>query len=87
MRKRKRGAHGAGRARYPPIYKQVSLAGKISGTGKTFKVYGRFNLSILGKITVIKILGVPKLVYLMSVLPDPDRHTYKKIEMLIRNFL
>ena len=26
MRKRKRGAHGAGGARYPPIYKQASLA-------------------------------------------------------------
>ena len=29
MRKRKHGAHGAGGARYPSIYKQASLAGRL----------------------------------------------------------
>ena len=41
----------------------------------------------MGKITVIKTLGLPKLVYLMSVLPDPIKDTYNKIEILIRKFL
>ena len=48
---------------------------KILDIEKLFNLYKRFNLSIIGKVTVIKTLSLPKLVYLLTVLPNPDQKT------------
>ena len=39
MRKRKCGAHGAGGARYPPIYKQASRKGRVMRIAKIKSAY------------------------------------------------
>ena len=60
---------------------------KILEIEKLFNLYRRFNLSIVGKVTVIKTLALPKLVYLFSVLPTPDKQIVNKIDQMILNFL
>ena len=60
---------------------------KLLDIEKLFNLYRRFNLSIVGKITVIKTLALPKLVYLLSVLPTPDKKLLNKIDQMISNFL
>ena len=42
---------------------------------KVFDIYSRFNLSFVLKLTVIKTLALPKLVYLLSVLPKPQKQS------------
>ena len=44
---------------------------KIIEIEKKFDVYSRFNLSLVGKLTVIKTLALQKLVYLFLVLTTP----------------
>ena len=39
-----------------------------------FSAYKRRHLTLLGKITVVKSMAVPKLIHILSVLPNPTRH-------------
>ena len=41
----------------------------------------------MGKITVIKKYALPKLVYVLSSLPDPIKTTIKKIETIMYDFI
>ena len=59
---------------------------KIVEIEKLFDVWRRFNLSLVGKLTVIKTLALPKIIYLLSVLRTPSdtekesaRNSYKRI--------
>ena len=49
---------------------------KILDIEKLFNLYKRFNLSIISKVTVIKTLALPKLVYLLTVFAKsrPENH-------------
>ena len=62
---------------------------KIAEIEKLFNniMYKRFHLSILGKITVIKTMAIPKLVYLFTVLPTPVKSIMDRIEEIISDFL
>jgi len=44
------------------------------------------NLTLYGKITIVKTLGISKLIYSASVLPVPD-HYSQEINKLIFNFI
>ena len=41
----------------------------------------------MGKITIIKNYALPKLVYVLSSLPDPNKQTIKRIETITYDFL
>ena len=60
---------------------------KILDIEKLLNLYKRFNLSIIGKVTVIKTLALPKLVYLLTVLPNPDQKIMNRIDQMFSNFL
>ena len=60
---------------------------KIIEIEKLFDVYSMFNLSLVGKLTVIKTLALPKLVYLLSVLPTPSDTIFNILETKINNFI
>ena len=45
------------------------------------------NLTVFGKITVIKSLALPKLVHLFRSLPDPPKSMFKKIEKRFYEFI
>ena len=40
----------------------------------------------MGKITLIKNYALPKLVYVISSLPDPTKNTIKQIKTIMYNF-
>lgn len=50
-------------------------------------LYKSVPLSIIGKVTVIKSLMIPKLVHILQVLPLPSRKYIEHINKLIRSFL
>ena len=41
----------------------------------------------MGKISIIKNYALPKLVYVLSSLPDPNKQTIKRIETIMCDFL
>ena len=43
----------------------------INNIENTLRLYEKRKLSLIGKVTVIKAMAIPKLVYAMSVLPKP----------------
>ena len=50
---------------------------KIIEIERLFTSYDKHKLSIIGKVTVIKTLAIPTLVYLLSVLPHPGQTIIK----------
>ena len=54
---------------------------------KLLKEYAKHNLTILGKITVINTLAIPKLVHVMSVLPNPHRKYIDQMKKLFSKFI
>ena len=48
-------------------------------------LYRKFNL--IGKVNVIKTLALPKLVYLFTILPNPDNSTWVKTRKIFKDFL
>ena len=52
-----------------------------------FKVRNMHNMSIKGKTTIVKSLGLTKLLYLTSILPMPPRQTVDHINKLIFKFI
>ena len=49
--------------------------------------YTKLNLSLLEKITVIKNLAVPQLVYFLTVLPLPGESFFLQFDKLFKNFI
>ena len=60
---------------------------KLAELEKVCNLYKRFHLSIIGKVTVVKTLLLPKLVYLLTVLPTPEKKIVCRIEEIISEFL
>ena len=54
---------------------------------KWFDSYNLYKLSIIGKVTVIKTLALPKLVYLLTVLPYPGDKLIKELNDMIKTFI
>ena len=45
------------------------------------------NLSIMGKVTVVKTLAFPILVQVLTVLPDPPEDVFKELDRTMFNFI
>ena len=60
---------------------------KIIEIEKVLNLYKKLNLSLIGKVNVIKTLALPKLVYLFTVLPNPDNSTWVKTRKIFKDFL
>ena len=58
---------------------QANLEPKIKLFEKRSKEWQHRTLTLIGKITVIKNYAPPKLVYVLSYLPDPTKHIIKHI--------
>ena len=72
-------------------YKQASantlnFGKKILHFEKTLNTWQRRNLTLYGKINIVKTLGISKLIYSASMLPVPD-HYIQEINKLIFNFI
>jgi hypothetical protein len=49
--------------------------------------YSKWNLSLLGRITVIKTLVIPKMIHVLSILPVNENSVVKEAEKLIKEFI
>ena len=64
-----------------------NYSNKCAMIEKILKNYSSRKLSLIGKVTVIKSLAIPKLVYIMTVLPSPPLHIVTRINRMLKNFL
>ena len=60
---------------------------KIQSMLSLLQEYLKRKLTLIGKITVVKSLAIPKLVHAMTVLPNPGKQILNKIQKAIREFL
>ena len=60
---------------------------KIKEIDKLLKSWVFRQLTPIGKITVIKSLAIPKLVYLFQTLPNPTSFQIKKLDTLFHIFI
>ena len=65
---------------------RLNFGEKILNLEKTLNTWKRRNLTLYGKINIVKTLGISKLIYSASVLPVSD-HYIQEINKLISNFI
>ena len=66
---------------------QLNLNAKLKEMEKVLLAYKRRNLTILGKITVIKTIIIPKFVHVLSVLPNPSHKTIIDLNAKFSEFI
>ena len=66
---------------YNNLHKQYIKAESI------IKLYTKWNLSLIGKICVLKTMIIPLFIHILSVLPEPDQSFYQKINNLFKMFI
>ena len=66
---------------------EKNFSNRLKVLEKLFNLYQKQHLSKIGKITVIKSLAIPKLVYPLSVLPKPPHKVLDQIETMFRRFI
>ena len=60
---------------------------RLHASEKLIHFYKKQKLSLIGKATVLKTLIVPKLVYVMQVLPSPTQEFLKQMTIIFKRFL
>ena len=66
---------------------ELNYNAKVTAIEKILQSYGKRRLSLIGKITVIKTLAIPKLVYAMKVLPSPSKGIIDRLNKLFKSFI
>ena len=66
---------------------QENFGEKLLEIGNLLKIWSRRKLTLIGKITVLKTLIMPKIVHLLTVLPSPSFDKLKKLDTLFFRFL
>ena len=70
----------------PKSANRLNFGEKILNLEKTLNTWQRRNLTLYGRINIVKTIGLSKLIYSASVLPVPD-HYVQEINKLIFNFI
>ena len=65
---------------------EINYDSKLKEIENVLKAYSKRYLSLIRKITVIKTLVIPKLVYLLSVLPWLGSHFIQTVEDMFHRF-
>ena len=66
---------------------RLNYDSKLEEIKKTLKIWQKRQLTPFGKITIIKTLGISKLTYLFSNIPDPSVGFLKELEKIFFDFL
>ena len=66
---------------------EINYKGKLTQIETLLRTWQKRNLTPFGKITIIKTLAIPKLLYLFLNLPDPPQSFIKQLEDIIYKFL
>ena len=70
-----------------PEMDMLNFKPKIGEIRKIIKLYSWRNLSLAGRITIVKMLLLPKLVHLLAVLPTPNKYIMDELHSLFVNFV
>lgn len=76
--------------KYTPDLEHISISNysnKLSEIQRDLKSWSKRNLTLFGKITVIKSLLLPKLTHLFTSLPKPENNIIQKLEKAFYNYL
>ena len=65
---------------------QKNFYGKLTGMKSQIRLWSWRGLSLLGKVTIIKSLLLPKVLYVLSILPSPSEFI-KALQTIIYSFL
>ena len=65
----------------------VNLYPKVQEIEKLLKVWTLRNLTLYGKIVIMKTLVIPKLIYPLSILPNPPESFFLNLQKYLFNFL
>ena len=65
----------------------TNFVSKMAEIERVLNMYKPRNLSLIGKITVVKTLAIPKLIHALQTLPSPPEEINNKIKNIIRKFL
>ena len=68
-------------------FTKINYEEKLENFKKTLKNWNARNLTIYGKVCIIKSLALPKLVHLFSALPNPPEKMIKELEKDCFNFI
>ena len=66
---------------------KINCENKILQIEKIFNLYEKHKLSLIGKITVIKTLAFPKIVYLLTTVPFPGGEIVRRLEKIFKHFI
>ena len=66
---------------------KYNLADKILEFENCLERWKKWKLSLIGKITVLKTFAIPKIVYPLTVLTNPDENTVKELKLKMFPFL
>ena len=66
---------------------ELNYVPKLEKLKEILRVWSMRDLSPIGKITIVKSLGISQLVFLFSVLPKPPNNFIKELNSVIYNFI
>ena len=66
---------------------KLNYVPKLEKLKRTLKVWSQRDLTPLGKITIVKCLGISQLIFLLSVLPKPPESFLQELESIIFSFI
>jgi exonuclease III len=66
---------------------QLNFTPKMNEIEKLLEVWKKRSLTLFGKICVIKMLAIPKLVYQLTILPSPSQSWLEQIETNFKLFI
>jgi len=68
-------------------FTEGNYTNKIDEFSKCLNLWNYRQLTLYGKICIIKSIALPKLVHLFSALPNPSENDFKKLEQICFNFI
>ncbi len=66
---------------------ELNFSNKIANIKKKIKLFQWRNLTLAGRITIIKMLILPNLIHLLSVLPSPKKDAMNQITNMVSSFV
>lgn len=66
---------------------ELNYQAKLGEIEQILSLYQKRYLSLIGKVTVIKMLAIPKLVHLLSVLPSPPKQYIERLVSVFKRFI
>ena len=65
----------------------LNFVPKLEKLKSTLRIWSMRDMTPIGKITIVKTLGLPQLIYLFSVLPKPNDDFLKELDTVLYKFI